>query len=144
VGDARFASQVWTMPITAQADDIDELGHVNNAVWVAWIQSVATAHWMAVAPADMIVSVVWVVTRHEIDYRRPLLFGQTVLARTWVGDAPRGARFLRHMEFVDDAGVTYVSAQTLWAMVDRASSRPMRVPPDLVRAFAAPVKPKPL
>ena len=36
--------------ITAQPDDIDELGHVNNAAWVRWIQEMATAHWRAVAP----------------------------------------------------------------------------------------------
>jgi hypothetical protein len=35
----------YTTRITAGPDDIDELGHVNNAVWVKWIQDVAVAHW---------------------------------------------------------------------------------------------------
>ena len=39
-------------PITATEQDIDELGHVNNAVWVRWIQDMATAHWYAVAPPE--------------------------------------------------------------------------------------------
>ena len=123
------------MPITAQADDIDELGHVNNTRWVQWIQAVATGHWMAVAPADMAADVVWVVIRHEIDYLRPLSVGQSVTARTWVGDAPRGARFARHMEFIGADGRAHVRARTMWAMVDRASGRPMRVPADLVSRF---------
>ena len=43
----RFAAT-----FTARPEDIDELGHVNNAVWVRWIQDVAIAHWLAVAPAE--------------------------------------------------------------------------------------------
>jgi acyl-CoA thioester hydrolase len=123
------------MPITAQPDDIDELGHVNNARWVQWIQRVATGHWMAIAPPAMIETIVWVVIRHEIDYLRPLASGQTVLARTWVGNAARGARFERHMEFLDATGKPHVAAHTMWVMVDRATGRPMRVPASLVSRF---------
>ena len=56
--------------ITARAGDIDELGHVNNAAWVRWIQDMATAHWEAVSPSEHRQAYVWVVTRHEIDYLR--------------------------------------------------------------------------
>ena len=56
--------------ITAASGDIDELGHVNNAAFVRWIQEVATAHWRAVAPQAHRDAYVWVVTRHEIDYLR--------------------------------------------------------------------------
>ena len=65
---ARFAARLTV--ITAIEADIDELGHVNNAVWVRWIQDIAVAHWQAVAPAEHRDSYVWVVTRHEIDYLR--------------------------------------------------------------------------
>src|SRR5215210_2498900 len=76
----------FEMKITAQPSDIDELGHVNNAAWVRWIQDVATAHWEAVAPAEHRDSYVWVVIRHEIDYLRPAGPGETVTGRTWVGE----------------------------------------------------------
>ena len=56
----------------ARAEDIDELGHVNNAVWVRWIQDVATAHWQAVADPAHVDAYIWVVIRHEIDYLRGL------------------------------------------------------------------------
>lgn len=68
----------FTMTITAAAEDIDELGHVNNAVWVRWIQDIAVAHWDAVAPAEHRETMVWVVTRHEIDYRGNVVAGETV------------------------------------------------------------------
>ena len=60
----------------------------------------ATDHWRAVADPAHVDAYVWVVVRHEIDYLRAVLPGETVTGRTWVGEAPRGARFDRHVEFV--------------------------------------------
>src|SRR3954467_7737876 len=95
---------VFERRITAGAEDSDELGHVNNAVWVRWIQDLATAHWRSAADPAFVDSYVWVVVRHEIDYLRALLPGGPVTGRTWVGEAPRGARFDRHVEFVGEDG----------------------------------------
>jgi acyl-CoA thioester hydrolase len=125
----------FAMTITATPADIDELGHVNNAVWVRWIQEVATAHWEAVAPAAHRAAYFWVVTRHEIDYLRALLAGESVTARTWVADAAKGARFDRHVEFVGADGKARVKAKTTWAIIDKASGRPVRVPAEVAASF---------
>ena len=125
----------FEMRITAQADDIDQLGHVNNAAWVRWIQDVAITHWEKVADPSDQNSYVWVITRHEIDYLRALGPGETVTARTWVPDAPKGARFDRHMEFTGEDGKVRVRAKTTWAIVDRATGRPLRVPPEMAQRF---------
>ena len=85
----------FPLRFVAAPEQIDELGHVNNAMWVRWIQEVATTHWRAVAAPEHVAAYIWVVIRHEIDYLRPLKLGETALARTWVPDAPRGARFDR-------------------------------------------------
>ena len=61
---------VFELALTAGPEHIDELGHVNNAVWVQWIQQVAVAHWDAVADAAHKDAYFWVVVRHEIDYLR--------------------------------------------------------------------------
>jgi acyl-CoA thioester hydrolase len=126
---------MFEMRITATEADIDELGHVNNAVWVRWIQDLATAHWMAVAAPEHHAAYLWVVVRHEIDYLRAVLPGETVTGRTWVPEPPRGARFDRHMEFVGENGKPRVRARTTWAIVDRASGRPLRVPPEVAAPF---------
>ena len=89
----------FTARIIATDADIDELGHVNNAVWVRWIQDVAVAHWLAVAAPEHADAYVWVVIRHEIDYRGNVSSGETVTAETWVAEPPRGARFDRMMRF---------------------------------------------
>jgi acyl-CoA thioester hydrolase len=127
--------------ITAGDGDIDALGHVNNAVWVRWIQNVATAHWNVIAPASYRESFVWVVTRHEIDYLRAVTAGESVTARTWVADAPRGARFDRHVEFVGEDGKPRVRAKTTWALLDKATGRPLRVPAQVTASFLASQEP---
>jgi acyl-CoA thioester hydrolase len=66
----------------AAAEHIDKLGHVNNAVWVQWIQEIAVAHWRSVAAPEHDESYFWVVVRNEIDYLRPAHEGDTVTART--------------------------------------------------------------
>lgn len=124
--------------VTARPEHIDELGHVNNAVWVQWIQGLAVAHWDAVAPPEYVESAIWVVTRHEIDYLKPVFEGETVTGRTWVETPPAGARFERLMEFSGEDGRPRIKARTIWAMLDRASGRPRRVPEELAALFLEP------
>jgi len=127
----------FTRTITAEPSDIDELGHVNNAVWVRWIQAVAVAHWEAIASAEQQAAYVWMVTRHEVDYRGNIRAGDTVTAETWVPDPPKGARFDRHMRFTGADGRVKVEAISTWALIDRASGRLLRVPAELAAPFLA-------
>ena len=125
----------FTLSITAQPEDIDELGHVNNAVWVQWVQRIALAHWYKVAsPADQ-AAYFWVITRHEIDYRGNVRAGETVTGETWVPAPPKGARFDRHVRFTGADGKVKVEAVTTWALIDKASGRLLRVRPEMAAAF---------
>ncbi|WP_310468022.1 thioesterase family protein [Sphingomonas sp.] len=125
----------FEMAFTAAPEHIDELGHVNNAVWVQWIQAVAVAHWEAVADPVHKDAFFWVIVRHEIDYLRAALVGDRVVGKTWVGEAPEGAKFDRHMEFTGNDGRVCVRARTFWAIIDKASGRPIRVPAEVVAPF---------
>ena len=129
---ARFDKQY-----TARAEHIDELGHVNNAVWVQWIQDLATSHWeIAARPADRD-AFFWVVTRHEIDYRGNIDEGQSVTGETWIEGEPRGATSVRRVEFRNEAGKVIVSASTTWAMLDRKTQRLVRVRSEVLAPFRA-------
>ena len=120
---------------TAFPADIDELGHVNNAVWVRWIQELAVAHWEAVAPAEHRAVHVWVVVRHEIDYRGNLAAGESVTGETWVVGLPKGARFQRAVRFTGSDGRVKVEAVSTWALLDRASGRLLRVTAEVAGPF---------
>jgi acyl-CoA thioester hydrolase len=125
----------FAMTLKAGSGHIDELGHVNNAVWVQWIQEVAVAHWNSLADLADQEAYYWVVVRHEIDYLRPAHLGDLLTARTWVADAPRGARFDRFVEFIGPDGKVCVRSRTQWAIIDRALGRPIRVPAKVVAPF---------
>ena len=125
---------IFTRTFTAQPADIDELDHVNNSVWVRWIQDVAIAHWNAAASPEHVAAYYWVVVRHEIDFRGNIAAGESVEGRTWVGEAPRGAKFDRHVEFVKD-GKVIVRAKTTWAILDKTTGRALRVPTDVAGRF---------
>ena len=125
----------FTRILTASPADIDELGHVNNAVWVRWIQDMATSHWNAVTAPEHISAYIWVVTRHEIDYRGNIAAGDSVTGRTWIEAEPKGTQFQRRVDFVNGADKVIVRANTTWAMLDRASGRLARVRPDIAAPF---------
>lgn len=125
----------FLLPIEPQARDFDELGHVNNAVYLKWAQNIAVAHWGAVAPMDLKQKYIWIVLRHEIDYRDPVLPGDPVEARTWLGEAA-GPRYDR---FVDirkpGAARASASVKSTWVMLDAETRRPKRVGADVFAAF---------
>lgn len=128
----------FTLAFTAGPEHIDVLGHVNNAVWVQWMEAIATAHWEAVAPPEHVAAYVWVVARHEIDYRGNIREGESVTAETFIPEGPSGARFDRRVDFRNAAGRVIVSARTTWAMLDKASGRLLRVTPEVAAPFVTP------
>lgn len=131
-----MAAEIFTQRFAVDAADIDELGHVNNIVYLRYAQEIAIAHWRARATADMAARYVWVVLRHEVDYRAPLMLGDEVEVRTWVAEAPQGAAWGRFVE-IYKSGVEKPSAQITsnWAMLDASTRRVKRVPAEVVARF---------
>ena len=121
-----------------EAADIDELGHVNNTVYVRWVQDVAVAHWRAAAPPEAQEALVWVVARHEIDYKHPALLGDQILARTWVGPATRLA-FERNTEILRVRDQRLLArARTVWVPIEPGTGRPCEVSPEVRERFSVP------
>lgn len=127
--------QVFTLTFTPVDEDIDENGHVNNVVYLGWVQTMAIAHWTSLMPATEQDSLFWIVLRHEVDYRRALLPGETATARTWVADKAHGAKFERFVRIDGPDGMICAQARTVWCLMDRAARRPIRVPERIVAAF---------
>lgn len=123
----------YELAIAIQPADIDDQGHVNNVVYVRWVQDVATAHWTSAATAEDQAEVAWVVLRHEIDYKAPARPGDGIVARTWVGVAER-YKFERLTELRRAGdGKVLVQARTLWCSMSRTTGKLMR-PSDELRA----------
>ncbi len=121
---------------TAAAADLDAQAHVNNVVYVRWVEDAAIAHWEALTTPEIRATVGWVLLRHEIDYRRPAVLGDDVIVRTAVGHL-EGLTFERHTEIRRARdGVVLVQSRTLWCPVDPRSGRPRRVDAALRTLFS--------
>jgi len=125
--EPRADRDLFVLPLDVRPEHIDENGHVNNVVYVQWLQDAGTAHWVARFSAEERENRSWYGVRHEIDYFRPLLPGDTARARTWVGDV-QGARFDRYVLIENGRGEACAQGRTEWVLVDATSGRPMRVP----------------
>ena len=124
----------FELPLTIEPTDIDMMGHVNNVTYLRWVQEAATAHWNHAAPAEDRVRLLWIVLRHEIDYKRAAFREDAIIGRTWVGTAVR-LRFERFTEILraSDRSVL-ATARTVWCPVDAQTMKPTAVSP-AVRAF---------
>src|SRR5947207_5853740 len=91
------------MIVSVLSGDIDEQNHVNNTVYLRWVQDVATAHWKTLASAESQAVIGWIVLRHEIDYKMPVSLGDEIVLRTWVGKASR-LKFERFTEIRRKSG----------------------------------------
>jgi acyl-CoA thioester hydrolase len=123
--------------VTASDADIDRLGHVNNVIYLQWVQDAAERHWRHVATPAEQEETLWVAVRHEIDYEAPAFCGDELVVRTWV-ERWTGVTSERHTDVVRPSdGKLLARARTVWCAVDAESQRPCRVTADLKRRFLA-------
>ncbi len=114
-------------------DAVDQNGHVNNVVYVQWMQDVATLHFDAIGGtrAQQKAGAAWVVRSHKITYLKPAFAGEAVTAQTWVSNFRR-ALSLRCYRFLRKCDDTLLAeAQTDWVLVDVKRGRPMKIPDEI-------------
>lgn len=128
---------VFKYTFTIPDDAVDENGHVNNVMYVQWMQDAAVRHYTyigGVAPTQAR-RATWVVREHKIEYLLPAYAGEQVEAQTWVVNVRR-ARSLRRYRFVRKAdGRVLVRGETDWVLVDVQTGRPLRIPEEIAGLF---------
>ena len=126
---------VFETNYTVVTSNIDELNHVNNVVYLQWIQDIANLHWNELKEGVDTAAYVWVVIRHEIDYLNQALLGDTLLAKTWVGKTA-GLKSIRHVEFYRNNKLL-VKAQTTFCLLHAKSFKPMRITDEILAMLAS-------
>lgn len=131
--------RLYTLPIQVTARDIDTNGHVNNIVYVQWMQDAAIAHSDSVGCtlATAAAGCAWVARSHQIEYLRPAFAGDRVLVQTWLIDATRKSTSPRRYRMVRESdGALLAKGETLWVFVDAQTGRPRTIPPEVIGGFA--------
>ncbi|MDX3929275.1 MAG: thioesterase family protein [Shinella sp.] len=115
------------------SDDIDEMGHVNNAVYLRWVQETIVAYWRHIAPAEAIAKYLWVALKHEIIYRLPIFLNDEIHSLV-TATSVRGSRasFTTLIKRGDELAAEIRSS---WCSIDAETRRPIRLPDDIVRRF---------
>ena len=119
----------FSQSFRVSAADIDANNHVNNVAYVRWIQDVAVAHWFSVTHEKTREKYIWMLTRHEIDYKKQTFENELVTVTTWVGEATRitWERFTEVKRGED----LLCKARSIWCLIDRETSKPTRITSEL-------------
>ena len=133
--DPSPSSASYELRLRVAPEDLDDQAHVNNVVYVQWVQLAANGHWQSLTSPEIRAEVGWVLLRHEIDYHAAALLGDEVVVRTRVGHL-RGLTFERLTEIRAADGRALASSRTLWAPVDPRTGRPRRVGAELRALFS--------
>ena len=118
--------EIFELPIRVEEKHLDDLKHVNNVVYLQWVQDAAAAHWNHKATEQMKAEYIWVVLNHYLEYKRPALLGEQLTARTYVQNYD-GPKSERHVQILR-GDTLLVQAKTTWCLLHRSSQRPKRVP----------------
>jgi acyl-CoA thioester hydrolase len=128
----------FRLSVTARAEDIDELQHVSNIVYVKWMQDAAVAHSASVGwgwQAYLSEGGVFVARRHEIDYLAPAVLGDAIDIVTRVESFTAVTSLRRYVMTRASDGRELVRASTTWAFVSTSTGRPQRIPKEISAAF---------
>ncbi len=119
--------------LTVVKDDIDSLNHVNNAVYVKWMDEVAQSHWAILSKNHDLENYIWVVSRHEIDYKSEAFLGDEITAKTWVGDT-KGISSERFIEFYKENKLL-AKSKTIWVLLDAKTFKPTRIRENVLKVL---------
>lgn len=120
------------------ASDIDHMGHVNNTVYLRWIQDAVTAFWSQSAPSEAVRSVAWVALKHEITYRRAAFLHERIDVQMLI-ERIVGAK--AYFEATIRRGATVLAdVKSVWCSVDATSLRPVRLDRNVRDTFLGPLE----
>lgn len=120
---------IFEIQHTVSVDEIDDLQHVNNIVYLQWVQEVSGKHWFYLTKNNKQDNYIWVVLRHEIDYLLPAIINDNITLKTWVGKT-FGVKSVRYVDILKGDKIL-AKAKTTWCLLDSKTFRPARIPEEI-------------
>ena len=131
-------STIFDLNIQVLPEHIDLLGHVNNVLYVQWMQDVATAHieQLGLGLAQYLqLKHAMVAVEHHVQYRKAAFEGEDLILRTWLDDLNTLYSFRQYVFYrPKDQSILFVG-QTKWACIEIESGRPKRMSPSFTQAY---------
>ena len=133
-----MSTGLFDLKLTVQPEHIDILGHVNNVVYVAWMQDVATAHIEALGlglKEYIELKHAMVAVEHQVQYRKAAMFGDEVILRTWFYDINALYSFRQYAFYRAKDNTLLFTGSTKWACIEIETGRPKRMSPTFIQAY---------
>lgn len=131
----NLTPQIFEYTIKVSPEDLDELEHVNNVRYVQWMEDIAKRHWNERAPEEIKQKYIWMVVRHEIDYKGQAFIGDELLLQTYVGDHTH-VTTQRHVIIRNKiTDKILIQALSTWCLLDANTKRPAKITELMFRNF---------
>jgi len=127
------ATQTYQYDVDVAADDIDEMGHVNNAVYLKWVQVAVLRHWNRLVPKEVVAAHLWVALKHEISYRRPAFLNDHVMVKVVLEKMVGARAFYKTM--INHGEDVLAEVNSCWCCLDSVTKKPVRLARDVVARF---------
>ena len=126
----------FSITIKVSPEHLDDLNHVNNVIYIQWMQDIAARHWNTFVPGNLKGEVLWMTRRHEVDYFNQAFLNDELRMDTWTGEYTN-VTWKRHYEITrmpDNKKI--ISAASVWVAVDRKTQRLRKIDDELIKVFA--------
>ena len=123
----------YSKKITVESKHLDELDHVNNVVYLQWVQEISKEHWLSKTNKEVNTNYFWVVRSHHLEYKKQTFFGDELLVKTYVENYS-GPLSVRVVEFYAGEKLVVV-ARSMWCLLDAGTKKPARVPEEIMNLF---------
>lgn len=122
--------------ITVSKNDLDDLNHVNNVVYVNWIQEIAKNHWNVLVSDEIKDNYYWVLLEHNIKYLHSALLNEKIIIKTYIEET-KGVKSSRIVEiFNKGTNQLLVTSKTIWCLINAKTNKPSRINNEIRKAFS--------
>ena len=127
--------KVLEKKILVSKNDLDDLNHVNNVVYIQWIQGIAKEHWEKLASNEILDNYYWVLLEHQIKYLYPALLDDKIRIKTYI-DSTEEIKSSRIVEiYNNDTNRLLVNSRTIWCLINSKTNKPVRIPDEIRQVF---------
>jgi acyl-CoA thioester hydrolase len=127
--------QIFEQTIKVTTNEIDSLNHVNNVVYVQWVQNIAELHWNKESSDDQKTNYYWVMVQHLINYKGAALVNDKIHLKTFIKES-KGVKSTRIVEIYNAESKKLLAiSETQWCLISRATNKPTRITLELESLF---------
>jgi acyl-CoA thioester hydrolase len=127
----------FVFPVEVRFRDLDALGHVNNAVFLTYLESARLAYWLQVTGRRGLEDMDVILARAEVDYRAPVGYGARLDVGVRCASIRRSSLVLEQRIVEAGGGRLVAEARKVLVYYDYAAARPQAVPEALRQRLLA-------